>query len=69
MTKLTERYITNQKKYVEFSGVSTEAGAPPSGADLVTGSLYHEVDTHIIYAWNATAGEWVAQVDLGGASE
>lgn len=67
MTKLTERYITNKKKYVEFSGVSTET--PPSGADLVTGSLYHEVDTHIIYAWDATAGEWVAQVDLGGASE
>ena len=67
MTKLTERYITNKKKYVEFSGVSSEN--QPSGADLVTGSLYHEVDTHIIYAWDATAGEWVAQVDLGGASE
>ena len=67
MTKLTERYITNKKKYVELSGVSTET--PPSGAGLVTGSLYHEVDTHIIYAWDATAGEWVAQVDLGGASE
>ena len=67
MTKLYERIIDGNNVYAEFSGLSTET--PPSGADLVTGSLYHEVDTHIIYAWNATAGEWVAQVDLGGASE
>ena len=66
MEKLTERYITDNKKYAEFSGLSTET--PPSGADLVTGSLLHEVDTHLVKAWNATAGEWVTQVDLGGAS-
>ena len=67
MEKLTERYITADKKYAEFSGLSTET--PPSGADLVTGSLLHEVDTHLVKAWNATAGEWVTQVDLGGASD
>lgn len=67
MDKLTERYITDTKKYAEFSGLSTET--PPSGTDLVTGSLLHEVDTHLVKAWNATAGEWVTQVDLGGASD
>ena len=67
MEKLTERYITDTKKYAEFSGLSTET--PPSGADLVTGSLLHEVDTHLVKAWNATAGEWVTHVDLGGASD
>lgn len=67
MDKLYERYITPTKKYAEFSGLSTET--PPSGANLVTGSLLHEVDTHLVKAWNATAGEWVTQVDLGGASE
>ena len=66
MNKLYERIIDGNNVYAEFSGLSTET--PPSGADLVTGSLLHEVDTHLVKAWNATAGEWVTQVDLGGAS-
>ena len=67
MTPLYERYITADKRYAEYSGLSTEP--KPSGADLVTGSLLHEVDTHLVKAWNATAGQWVTQDDLGGASD
>lgn len=65
MDKLYERIISPNKLYVEFAGLSTES--VPAGS-YVTGSLLHEVDTHLVKAYNATAGEWVTQVDLGGAS-
>lgn len=65
MVKLYERVIAPNNLYVEFAGLSTES--VPAG-NYVTGSLLHEVDTHLVKAYNATAGEWVTQIDLGGAS-
>ena len=65
MKKLYERIIEGDEKYVEFAGLSTES--VPAG-NYVTGSLLHEVDTYLIKAYNATSGEWVTQVELGGAS-
>ena len=65
MVKLYERVIAPNNVYVEFAGLSTES--VPAG-NYVTGSLLHEVDTHLVKAYNATSGAWVTQIDLGGAS-
>ena len=60
-----ERVIDGKKKYAEFTGLSSETKPTEN---LVTGSLFHEVDTASVYAYNATAGEWVGQIELGGVS-
>lgn len=53
------------KKYMEFSGTS-ELEKPVN--DLIaTGSLFHEVDTKKVYAYNENAdsgSEWVVQMTL-----
>ena len=66
MTTLYERIIDNDSKYVEIACLSSET-LPTAG--IVTGSLAHVVDSAVIQAFNATAGEWVTQIELGGASE
>ena len=63
MTNLVTRIISGNLKYVELSGLSTEVKPTEN---IATGSLFHEVDTKIIYAFNATSGEWTEQLDLGG---
>ena len=66
MTPLVERIISGNTKYVEISGLSTES--KPT-ANIATGSLFHEVDTQTIYSFNATSGQWVGPLELGGVSE
>ena len=63
MTNLVTRIISGNLKYVEISGLSTEVKPTEN---IATGSLFHEVDTETIYAFNATSGEWVGQLELGG---
>lgn len=63
MTNLVTRIISGNLKYVEISGLSTEVKPTEN---IATGSLFHEVDTETIYAFNATSGEWVGQIELGG---
>ena len=46
--------------YCEFAGLSTDSKPTEN---VATGSLFHEVDTKKIYAFNGT--EWVEQVTLG----
>lgn len=65
MEKLYERIIRDNLKYVELVGLSTET--PPTSG-IVTGSMLHEVDTALLKSFNATAGEWVTQIEFGGAS-
>ena len=65
MECINERIIDGNRKYAEYAGLSSESKPTEN---LVTGSLFHEVDTAIIYAFNATAGEWVGQLDMGGVS-
>ena len=65
MKKLYERIIEGDSKYVEFAGLH---GEPVPAGNYVTGSLLHEVDTALIKAYNATSGEWVTQIELGGES-
>ena len=65
MEKLYERIIRDNLSYVELTGLSTET--PPT-TGIVTGSMLHVVDSALLKAFNATSGEWVTQVELGGAS-
>ena len=53
------------KEYVQYAGLSTES--EPTG-NFVTGSLLHIVDSAVLKAYNATSGQWVTQIELGGAS-
>ena len=46
--------------YCEFAGLSTDSKPTEN---VATGSLFHEVNTKKIYAFNGT--EWVEQVTLG----
>lgn len=51
------------KKYYEFSGISTDE--KPSMSNIATGSLFHEVDTTKIRAYDEESGEWIEQMQLG----
>lgn len=56
--------VVNGKQYLEFAGVSGDE-KPISG--ISTGSLFHEVDTKKVYAYNENAdsgSEWVEQMTL-----
>ena len=54
---------SDNKAYYEFSGLSTDD--KPTRADIATGSLFHEVDTTKIYAYEEESGEWIEQMQLG----
>lgn len=55
---IVERAFTPEKNYVELFGLSTDA-KPTS--DIVTGSVFVEVDTGKAYLFNEAATEWVEQ--------
>ena len=54
---------SDNKAYFEFSGLSGDD--KPTLADIATGSLFHEVDTTKIYAYEEESGEWIEQMQLG----
>lgn len=54
---------SDNKAYFEFSGLSTDD--KPTLADIATGSLFHEVDTTKIYAYEEESGEWIEQMQFG----
>ena len=57
---------TNDVVYYEFTGLSTDT--KPVRPSIATGSLFHEVDTKKIYAYNeegSSGEEWVEQIELG----
>lgn len=56
--------VTQGKQYLELAGLSTD-DKPVAG--LLNGSLFHEIDTTKIYAFNEEGDEgeeWVMQVQL-----
>ena len=57
-------YILTDKKYCEYAGLSTDTKPEPD--ELATGSLFHEVDTASIYAYDESSENWVLQIELGG---
>ena len=60
-----ENTFTDGKKYVELSGLSTDT-KPTSG--IITGSLFLEVDTGDIYAFDEIGTQWNVIAELGGGS-
>ena len=57
----------SKKKYMEFAGISSDG--KPVNDMIATGSLFHEVDTKKVYAFNEEGNsgeEWVEQMKLGG---
>lgn len=59
--------ITGSKKYFRFAGTTSDT--KPVNNTICTGSLFHEVDTTKVYAYNEDASsgeEWVEQITLGG---
>lgn len=58
---------SDHRFYHELAGLSTDT--KPETDDIATGSLFHEVDTKKVYAYNedGAAGEkWIEQLTLGG---
>ena len=57
---LTERYFDGEKKYIEAAGLSTDSKPTDN---IVTGSVFVEVDTGEGYLFNedATTPAWVKQ--------
>lgn len=47
-----------KKAYVEFSGVAADS-KPTTG--IINGSLFFEVDTGKVYAFNEASSTWVEQ--------
>ena len=56
--KLTDRYFTEDRKYAEIFGLSSD-DKPVEG--LATGSKFTEVDTGITYLFDEVSAEWFAQ--------
>lgn len=57
-------HFINGKQYLELAGLSTDQ--KPIGG-LLTGSLFHEIDTKKIYAFDEDGSEgeeWIEQVQL-----
>ena len=60
---LVEQTYTNGTKYIEAAGLSTDS--KPAG-NIVTGSLFLEVDSMKLYAYDETApGSWGSGAQLG----
>lgn len=61
--------VTGSKKYMEYSGLSTDT--KPTDNYIATGSLFLEVDTGDVYAFDEegdTGSEWCKIASLGGDS-
>ena len=65
MEQLYSRIVHGNVVYVELAGSSSET--PPT-ENIAAGSWFHEVDTATLKSFDAVAGQWVPQIELGGAS-
>ena len=65
--KIVDRMFTEDDRYMEAAGLSTDT-KPTNG--IVTGSLFIEVDTGDVYAFDeiTNGGEWDKVAALGGGS-
>lgn len=58
--------ITADKRYIEAAGLSATDSKPTTG--IVTGSLFLEVDTGDVYAFDEAGTQWNKIAELGGGS-
>ena len=61
---ITEKNITSRLRYIEFSGKHNDT--KPTYNYLVTGSLFLEVDTGDVYAYEEEGKTWTKIISLGG---
>lgn len=57
--------ITGQKTYYEYAGLSTDTKPTDK---VATGSLFLEVDTGDVYAYDEDGKKWWKIASLGGGS-
>ena len=57
---LPNTQINNRNRYIEAAGLSTDTKPTDS---IITGSLFFEVDTGKIYAFDEVSAEWT---EIGG---
>jgi len=57
--------ITGKVKYFEFAGLSSDTKPTDK---VSTGSLFLEVDTGDVYAYNEAGSEWKKVCALGGGN-
>lgn len=62
--QIYKRLQNDDINYVELAGLSTDT--KPDG--IATGSLFLEVDTGDVYAYDETGVEWDKIAELGGGS-
>ena len=61
--KLVELPFDGEKDYIEAAGLSTD----PKPSGVVTGSLFMEVDTGDVYAYDEAGTQWDKVAELGGS--
>ena len=67
VTKQKEVVVGNKASYYEFAGLNDDT--KPTDDDICTGSLFLEVDTGDVYAYDeeaAAGSEWRKICSLGG---
>ena len=66
MVRVTEtKFIGKGLRYVEFAGLSTD---DKPTVKVATGSLFMEVDTGDVYAYDEENEEWNKVAELGGGA-
>ena len=69
LRNLVERTYSAGKVYAEIAGLSTDAKPDTiNGKDLVTGSLFLEVDTMTLYGYDEVNLTWGNGASLGGGA-
>lgn len=66
LTTQKEIVVGSACQYCEFSGLSTDT--KPTDNYIATGSLFLEVDTGDVYAYDEEEPEWNKICELGGGS-
>ena len=66
MTKMDSIVGVNGKRYVELAGLFNDT--KPTDDSYATGSLFLEVDTGDVYAYDEDSSDWGKIASLGGGS-
>lgn len=63
---IVQRPVDAYCTYFEFAGSSSETKPTER---VATGSMFFEVDTKTVYAYDEESAEWVVQFTFGGGDE
>lgn len=71
MVRIKTENLSSNVIHIEAAGLSTDSkplAAKFSGKTLATGSLFLEVDTGDVYAYDEDGDQWNKIAELGGGS-